>query len=181
MRRGEDSRPTIHQLGQDIVSTVAAVGIAGFADGPPTPAQFNRPMGLAVTQTGDLLIADGGNCRIRRVSPSGTVTTVAGDGVRAVPTDKPQFADRLPALNARFEVPGSLVVDPAGMVWVADGTHVRMYSPITNTVSTACSDRGAHQQPIEFGDARDIALLGENILVVDDVANQIFLLTPQAD
>jgi DNA-binding beta-propeller fold protein YncE len=173
-------------LGQDIVSTVAAVGIAGFADGPPTLAQFNQPMGLAVTQTGDLLIADAGNYRIRRVSPSGTVTTVAGDGVPAVPTDKPQFADRRPALNARFEAPGDLVVDPAGMVWVADVTHVRMYSPITNTVSTACSDRGTHQQPIEFGGALGggalgIALLGENILVADSEKNQIFLLTPQAD
>jgi hypothetical protein len=38
--------------------TVAAVGMKGFADGPPLLAQFDQPLGLAVTQTGDLFVAD---------------------------------------------------------------------------------------------------------------------------
>jgi NHL repeat len=167
--------------GDDIVSTVAAVGIAGFADGPATLAQFNEPLDLVVTQTGDLFVADSVNYRIRRVSPSGTVTTAAGDGVPAVSTDNPEFADDRPALNARFESIAGIAVDPTGIVWVADGTHVRMYSPITNTVSTACSDQGTHQQPIAFQDAVAIAFLKGNILVVDNGANQIIQLAPHPD
>jgi DNA-binding beta-propeller fold protein YncE len=167
--------------GDDIVSTVAAVGIAGFADGPATLAQFNEPLDLVVTQTGDIFLVDSVNYRIRRVSPSGTVATAAGDGVPAVPTDKPEFADGRPALNARFEAISGIAIDPTGTAWVADGTHVRMYSPITNTVSTACSDQGTHQQPIEFQDAVAIAFLKGNILVVDNGANQIILLTPHPD
>ncbi len=167
-----------------MVYTVAAVGIPGFADGPATLAQFNQPLDLKVTQTGDLFVADSVNLRIRRVSPSGMVTTVAGDGVPALPYDKPQFADDRPALNARFELVSGLAVDPTGIVWLADGTHVRMYSPFTNTVSTACSDKG-HQHPIEFVYATGIAFWEGNILVVDGpvgaAPNQIIQLTPIPD
>ena len=66
------------------------------------------------------------------------------------------------------------------MVWVADGSHVRMYSPLSNTVSTACSDQGLHQQPIKVDKAfAGIALLGAKILVA--AANKILALTPHAD
>jgi DNA-binding beta-propeller fold protein YncE len=165
----------------DIVHTVAAVGIAGFADGPPTLAQFDEPVDLVVTQTGDLFVADIDNNRIRRVSPSGTVTTAAGDGVPAVPTDKPEFSDDRPALSARFESVNGVAIDPTGIVRVADGTHVRMYSPHTNTVSTACSDPGTHQLPIEFNDALAIVVSEGGIFVVDNGSHQIIRLTPHLD
>ena len=167
-------------VGVMAVRTVAAVGIQGFADGPPTVAQFSRPVGLAVTPAGDLFVADTGNHRIRRVSPAGVVTTVAGNGIAASPTDPSQFLDGRPALQASFEGPFGLAVDPSGMVWVADGSHVRMYSPLSNTVSTACSDQGLHQQPIKFNNAfAGIALSGGKILV--SASNQILALTPHED
>jgi NHL repeat-containing protein len=177
------SIPLDFHFGRDskMVRTVAAVGIDGFADGPPTVAQFNNPTGLVVTQTGDLFVADTGNFRIRRVAPSGMVSTVAGDGVPAVPTDAAQFADGRPALGARFERPTGLAIDPMGTVWVADGTHVRMYVPLTNTVFTACSDTMQHQQPIKFKSAIGITLSRGKIFVVDAGANQIMRLTPRAD
>jgi DNA-binding beta-propeller fold protein YncE len=160
-------------------STLAAVGIKGFADGPAPVAQFASPLELAVTQTGDIFVADTGNFRIRRVTPSGMVTTLAGDGVPAVPSDQAQFADGRPALHARFERPSSLAVDQAGTVWVSDHTHVRMYSPLANTVSTACSDSGHHQEPIKFSRAHSIAISEGKIFVVD--SNKIMLLTPHED
>jgi len=173
--------PLVFQSGVDVkaVRTLAAVGIQGFADGPPTTAQFNSPRGLAVMQTGDLLVADTKNFRIRRVAPSGVVTTVAGDGTAASPTDSSEFLDNRPALQARFERPSGLAVDPSGMVWIADGSHVRMYSPLANTVSTVCSDRRLHQQPIKFDRALGIAVLGGKVFVVD--ANRIRILTPHED
>jgi DNA-binding beta-propeller fold protein YncE len=161
------------------VRTVAAIGLKGFADGPPLLAQFDLPLGLAVTQTGDLFVADAHNRRIRRVSPSGVVTTVAGDGVPGVPTDTAQFADRRPALQARFERPSGVAVDQTGMVWVTDGAHLRMYHPRSNTVFTACSDQRLHQQPIKFGRANGIALSGGKIFVVD--SGKVMLLTPHED
>jgi DNA-binding beta-propeller fold protein YncE len=167
-------------IGVMAVRTVAAVGIQGFADGPPPVAQFSRPVGLAVTPAGDLFVADTGNHRIRRVSPAGVVTTVAGNGIAASPTDPSRFLDGQPALQTSFEGPFDLAVDPSGMVWVADGSHVRIYSPLSNTVSTACSDQGLHQQPIKFNNAfGGIALSGGKILVA--ASNQILALTPHED
>lgn len=160
-------------------STLAAVGIKGFADGPAPVAQFARPLDLAVTQTGDVLVADTGNCRIRRVTPSGMVTTLAGDGVPAVPGDHAQFADGRPALSARFERPSGVAVDHTGTVWVSDGTHVRMYSPLANTVSTACSDSGRHQKPLKFTSISSIAISEGKIFVA--AANRIMLVTPHED
>ena len=161
------------------VRTVAAVGLKGFADGPPLLAQFDEPLGLAVTQTGDLFVTDAHNRRIRRVSPSGIVTTVAGDGGPPGPNDAAQFADGQPALQARFERPRGIAVDESGMVWVTDAKHLRMYHPRSNLVFTACSDP-QHRKPIEFsGGASGIALSGGKIFVVDN--GRVMLLTPHAD
>ena len=65
-----------------IITTVAGSGIAGFAGdgGPATNAQLNHPTGVIVDATGGILIADQHNYRVRRVDPSGTITTVAGTG-----------------------------------------------------------------------------------------------------
>ena len=54
-----------------------------------------------------------------------------------------------------------------------------MYSPLTNTVSTACSDERLHQKPIKFEHAKGIAVSAGKIFVVD--SNKIMLLTPHED
>lgn len=159
--------------------TIAGVGIKGFADGPAPVAQFNNPRGLAVTQTGDLLVADTSNLRIRVVTPDGLVTTLAGDGVPVDPDDASRFLDGQPALQARFERPWGLAIDAYGTVFIGDGSHVRMYSPIANTVSTACSDPGTHHNPIKFDGAKGLAIADGKILVVD--GDKISRLTPHED
>ena len=73
----------IRKVGPDgIISTVAGSGQSGFAGdgGPATAAQLAAPSGVAPTADGGFLIADSGNNRIRKVSPAGTITTVAGVG-----------------------------------------------------------------------------------------------------
>jgi streptogramin lyase len=65
------------------ITTVAGSGIAGSSgdDGPATEAQLNSPRAVALTPDSGLLIADQGNDRVRRVSPAGVITTVAGTGL----------------------------------------------------------------------------------------------------
>src|SRR5205814_1765576 len=65
-----------------VISTVAGNGTSGFGgdNGAATGAQFNRPMGLAMDAAGNLYITDLNNHRIRRLTPDGRVTTVAGTG-----------------------------------------------------------------------------------------------------
>jgi hypothetical protein len=67
-------------LPNGVISTVAGIGVAGFGGdhGPANAAELNHPTDIAPTEDGGLLIADTGNNVIRRVSPNGTITTVAG-------------------------------------------------------------------------------------------------------
>ena len=60
------------------VGTVAGTGKPGLVDGPGGQARFHTPSGLAIDSDGNLFVADTGNHAIRRISPDGTVSTIAG-------------------------------------------------------------------------------------------------------
>ncbi len=107
------------------VRTVAGLaGQKGQADGVGSHARFNSPNGLALDPQGEVLVADYGNHSIRRISPEGVVTTLAGLAGQAGNADGQGAA-------ARFHSPNGLAVDAAGWVYVAD-THnhsIRRISP----------------------------------------------------
>src|ERR1700757_113319 len=65
-----------------LLTRIAGNSRSGYSGdgGPATRAQLNRPTGVAVDGDGNIYIADNGNARIRKVSPGGSITTVAGDG-----------------------------------------------------------------------------------------------------
>ncbi len=99
-----------------VVTTFAGSGNEAWADGVGSQASFNGPQGLAVMASGTIFVADAGNRRIRLVSPSGIITTFAGDGDGV-------WADGV-GLRARFNNPSSLVVTSLGTVFVTDqGNH----------------------------------------------------------
>jgi hypothetical protein len=111
------------------VSTLAGSGSPGSANGVGPAAQFYHPAGVAVDTAGNVYVADSNNHRIRVVSPSGTVSTLAGNG-------SPGFANGVgPA--AQFNNPNGVAVDTAGNVYVADyyNNLIRVVSP-SGTVST---------------------------------------------
>ena len=95
------------------VTTLAGSGTRGTADGPPRDASFDTPFGVAVDTNGDVYVADTVNNKIRKITPSGEVTTLAGSGARGAVDDDT-------GLNASFQSPTGLVVDAAGNVYVAD-------------------------------------------------------------
>jgi hypothetical protein len=99
------------------VSTLAG-GREGFADGAGAAASFDTPSGLALDRGGNLYVADTGNNRVRKVTPEGVVTTVAGEGSRG-------FADGA-AAEARFDAPLGVAVDKDGNVYVADTYNDRV-------------------------------------------------------
>lgn len=97
-----------------LVSTLAGFAyIPGDTDGTGTAAQFWRPYGLTLDNQGNIIVADEWNHKIRRVTPQGAVTTIAGNGL-------PDLADG-PAANASFNYPWDVTVDPLGNIYVADG------------------------------------------------------------
>ncbi|MGZ3777314.1 MAG: hypothetical protein ACXVI9_06910, partial [Mucilaginibacter sp.] len=94
------------------VSTFAGTGIAGAADGKDT-ATFNSPLGVAVDQAGNVYVADYENDLIRKITPAGLVSTLAGKAGVTGLTDGADTA-------ARFNLPESLAVDADGNIYVAD-------------------------------------------------------------
>ena len=79
------------------ITTVAGNGGFGFSGdgGPATAAQLNAPYGVAATADGGLLIADGSNHRIRQVSATGSIATVAGNGTAGFFGDGGRMRPRL--------------------------------------------------------------------------------------
>ena len=94
-----------------LISTVAGDGSRGFGGdgGPATAAQLNSPAGLALDGEGNLYIADTGNNRVRRLSPTGAITTVAGS-----------------ATNSTLRSPKGVAVDASGNLFIADTGNNRV-------------------------------------------------------
>jgi sugar lactone lactonase YvrE len=113
---GEANR--IRKVSAEGVVTTLAGGREGFADGAGAAASFSTPSALALDAAGNLYVADTGNNRVRKVTPEGVVTTLAGEGVAG-------FADG-PAAQSRFDSPVGLAVDKDGNVYVADTYNDRV-------------------------------------------------------
>jgi len=108
----------IRRIANGIVTTLAGNGVAGFGDGPPNFTQFNAPYGVALDLAGNVLVADELNQRIRKITPGGLTSTIAGSGAAG-------FADG-PVDAAQFNSPTALAVDSAGTIYIADPLNQRI-------------------------------------------------------
>jgi hypothetical protein len=104
------------------ITTVAGTGTAGFSGdgGPATQAQIAFPGGIASIREGGFLIADNGNHRIREVSPSGEITTVAGTGTAGA------SGDGGAATAAQLNAPAAVATLPGGGFLIADRLNSRV-------------------------------------------------------
>jgi sugar lactone lactonase YvrE len=166
-----------------VISTVAGNGIRGFSGdgGPATSAQLNAPLGVAVDTARNLFIGDYGNDRVRKVTSSGIISTVAGNEIRGF------SGDGGPATSARLSYPYSVAVDTAGNLFIADTYNhcVRKVTP-GGVISTVAGngtygfsgDGGpatAAQLRIPQGVALDTA---GNIFIADTGNNRVRKVTP---
>jgi len=122
-----------------IISTLAGSGWQTFSGdgGPATCASMYLPKGVALDAGGNLYIANEGNARVRKVSPSGTITTVAGNGIYGF------SGDGGPATSAALDQPQSVAVDGAGNLYIADAwnARIRKVSP-SGTITTVAGNGG---------------------------------------
>lgn len=104
-----------------IITTFAGTGVSGYSgdNGPATSAQLNYPRSIAIDSSGNLFIADSSNSRIRKVTPGGTITTVAG-------TSSGFGGDNGPATSALLANPQGVGVSAAGVVYISDTSNKRV-------------------------------------------------------
>ena len=119
-----------------VVTTLAGnAGFFGSTDGPGDVARFSYVSGIAVGKSGNVYVSDGSNCTIRKISPDGMVSTLAG-AVRESGSLDGTGAD------ARLIGPGAMVVDASDTLFIVDGsTLIRKVSP-TGEVTTLAGSPG---------------------------------------
>ncbi len=146
-----------------IITTVAGNGNEGFAGdgGPATSASLNFPVGVAVDAAGNLYIADWNNFRIRKVSPSGVITTVAGNGISGF------SGDGGPAASASLANPYGVAVDGAGNLYLPDGNNHRIRKVSPGGVITTVAGNGIRGFSGDGGPATSASLAQPHGVAVD--------------
>jgi ABC-type branched-subunit amino acid transport system substrate-binding protein len=166
------------------VSKLAGSGMAGYRDGQGTQAQFNQPMGLALSPSGVLYVADSMNNRIRAISPEGMVTTLAGSGEKGSVDG--------PSTHAQFDFPMYVSISPDGNIYASEGCElggkskpaIRRITP-EDVVTTITGNRlkGRADGPVSeagFSCPMGLAFDTEGNLYVADAGNdRIRVITPE--
>jgi len=113
------------------VTTFAGSGAQGFTNGNGTSASFNKPAGIAIDALGNLYVAESANNSIRKISPTGDVTTLAGNGSEGT--------DNGAGETARFNFPMGVIVDVSGNIYVADmfNSLIRKITQTAYTITPA--------------------------------------------
>ena len=126
-------------VGVGVTTLAGEPGVSGFRNGVGGAARFSTPNGVAVDRNANVYVADTNNHVIRKITPDGTVTTLAGMVGGSGSVDGP-------ATIARFFSPWGLAVDRDGNVYVADSANhaIRMVTPsgIVTTVAGVLGPQG---------------------------------------
>ncbi|MDA0746798.1 MAG: hypothetical protein O2954_09780, partial [bacterium] len=121
------------------ITTVAGNGSSGYSGdgGPATAATLADPSGIFMDGSGTLYLADTNNHRIRKVDPSGTITTIAGEG------NSGYSGDGGSATDARLNFPMGLYVDSSGNVYFADRENHRVRKVDASGTITTVAGNGS--------------------------------------
>jgi uncharacterized protein (TIGR03437 family) len=153
-----------------IVTTVAGTGVAGFSgdSGLATAATLNGPQAVLVDASGNLIIADTQNRRIRLVNTSGVITTIAGTGVQGF------SGDGGPALQAMVWQVVDLAIDTSGGIYFADSSAQRIRKIATTGIITTVAGNGTAGYGGD-NSAATLALLNFPVSIAFDGSNNLYI------
>ena len=164
-------------LSTGTISTFAGTGIVGFSGdgGPARLAQVNAPIGIAMDAAGDVVFADGGNNRIRKINSAGIISTIAGNGIAGY------SGDGGPAINASLNVPWGVTYDPAGNLYISDRNNSVIRKVDTGGIITTfagngtqgyCGDGGQATQAC-FNVPRGLAYANGSLYIADGLNHRV--------
>ncbi len=170
-------------------------GVRGYSDGTGAAAHFRLPQGITVDGSGNLYVADTENYTIRKITPAGVVSTLAGlpealDIPNSIPITVATEASQN-GTGSAATIPGNgIVVDGSGNLWVAAGGTIRKVTP-AGVVTTFAGGGGGSSPPPSadgmgtaavFGGANGIAIdSGGNLYVADTNNDTIRKITPDSN
>ena len=154
----------------NIINTFAGTGVAGYSgDGmPATSEELNTPDDVAVDGLGNIFITDLTNYRIRKVSTTGIMTTIAGTGSSG------STGDGSPATAATFEHAGFIAIDRIGNVYIADANSNRIRKINTSGIIFTIAGTGTGGFMGDNGPATSAELNGPSGVAVDNLGNIFF-------
>jgi uncharacterized protein (TIGR03437 family) len=174
-----------------IITTYAGIGPVGFPGGfsgdggPATSASIYAPRGIVLDASGNLFFADSYNQRIRKVSASGIITTVAGNGYGAPDLGGAFSGDGGPATSAELNFPIGVALDGSGSLFIADSNNQRIRKvSVAGTIATVAGNPGtciAWAEPVFCtgfsgdGGPATSALFDQPMGVAVDAAGNLFI------
>lgn len=155
-----------------VITTVAGTGVGGFTGdgGPATAARMNRPISIVMDSAGNLIFTDTGNLRIRKITPAGIITTVAGTGRLSLSGD-----GGLATGSDAF--PGWLALGPDGSIYFADdgdgrlNGYARIRKVAPNGVISTVAGSATESFSGDGGPARQATLRSASGVAVDSAGN----------
>lgn len=159
----------------NLISTAAGTGSGGYSGdgGAATSARLDLPQGVAVDASGNVYVADSANHVVRRITPAGTITTVAGTGVAGyTPGNKMATA-------ARLDSPSDVAIDASGALYIADRNNERIrkvtatgrLATVAGNGNTGSGGDGAAATRAELNSPVGIAISPSGVLYIAEYGN----------